>query len=128
MEIINKKHKEITVNKTVGNRIFIKFCNEKQISFSLSACREYGLSEDLFLHIVNDENKWFFYVNNDPDGFKLHQQPKRTTLDIYNQALVHLFIKRTQHTLPCKFPLSLTGNKQDGHHLIEIHHNHLMTN
>ena len=128
MEIINKKHKEITVNKTVGGKTFIKFHNEKQIYFSITAVRELGLGPGLFLHVVNDENKWFFYVNNDNDGFPLTQQSDRNTLDIFNQALIHLFIKRTNHSLPCKFPLRITGHKKDGHHLIEILHNSLITN
>lgn len=128
MEIINKKHKDITVNKSLNGKTFIKFHNEKQIYFSITAVKELGLGPGLFLHAVNDENRWFFYVNNDNDGFQLTQQSDRNTIDIFNQALIQLFLKRTNHRLPCKFPLKLTGNKQDGHHLIEIMHNHPITN
>lgn len=123
MEVINKKHREITVNKTTGIKNFIKFHNDKQICFSITAAREFGLSPGLYMHVVNDGDKWFVYFNDDQDGFALSQQPNRNTVDIFNMALIKLFMKRTSHALPCKFPLRLTGTKKDGYHLIEIMHN-----
>lgn len=122
MEIINKKHKDITTNKSTCIKNFIKFHNDKQIYFSITAVRELGLSEGLFMHVVNDGDQWFIYFNTDPDGFALSQQQGKNTVDVFNMALIKLFLKRTSHSLPCKFGLQETANKKDGCRLIEILH------
>lgn len=114
------------MNRNMFIKNFIKFHTDKQISFSITAAREFGLSPGLYMHVVNDEDKWFVYFNDDPDGFALSKQPKRNTVDVFNMALINLFIKRTNHSIPCKFPLRLTGNKKDGYNLIEIMHHKVL--
>ena len=121
MEVINKKHKSITVNQKLNVFTFLKVHNIKQIYFSTTATKEFGLSEGLYAHFVNDGDQWFMYFNTDTDGFALSVQKGRN-VSIFNQALIQLFLKRTNHKAPSKFPLRLTGTKHEGHHLIEIMH------
>lgn len=123
MEVINKKHNAISVNKSTGVKSFIKFHTERHIYFSITAVKELGLQPGLFMHVVNDDDKWFVYFNDDPDGFQLFQRPGYNTVDIFNMSLINLFIKRTSHNIPCKFQLQETNIKYSGHRLVELIHN-----
>lgn len=120
MEVINKNHEEITKNKKVLNKAAIGFLNDRIITLSAGAARAFGLSDGLHMHIINDEEKWLVYFNDDPDGFKIEQVPNRTNFKVFNRSLVHLFLKRTKNIAPCKFLLKETQRKHSGYGLIEI--------
>jgi hypothetical protein len=120
VEIIDKTHEAITVNKTINTELFIKFHNDREIYFSIRACKLLGLTPELTVHFINDGDEWLFYVDDDPDGFKLTSQPKKNTLSIFNQALTTLFLKRTRCSLPCKFPLKVTNSRFKGKPIIRI--------
>lgn len=128
MEIIDKKHDAITVNKTVNQSSFIKFHTDKEIFFTGMAAKKYGLKSGLYVHFVNDDDQWLFYVDDNPDGFELspkavgnrYEKSRIKTMAIYNQALIRLFLKRTRCSLPCKFPLKVTESRYNGKQLLKI--------
>lgn len=88
--------------------------------FSAGACREFGIQPGLFLHFVNDGDKWYFYCNDDKDGWALLGKEGKTSARIANASLIQLFLKRTGRAIPCKYRLMLTGSKMKGCALIEI--------
>ena len=122
MEIINKSHEEIKSNKREKLGVYLGIRNNKEINISAGATMEYGLAPGLFMHVVNDEDKWFIYFDNDCDGFLLNERKGKNAVFVFDASLIRLFCKRTHHQIPCKFQLKLTGAKQNGHHLIEILH------
>lgn len=122
MEVIDKTHTDIIANRRIELGINICIRNSKEIYISSGATLEYGLSEGLFMHVVNDAEKWYLYFDNDPDGFLLNQRKGKSAVCVFDASLIYLFCKRTHHKYPCKFQLKLIGAKKNGSHLIEILH------
>lgn len=120
MEIINKKHEEITINRMINLKSYIRFQDKIRLYISAGACKEFGITKDLKLNLINDDNEWLIYFDNSNDGFELFSRKNRGDLNTNNASLIHLFINRTKCGLPCKFPLQLTKSKYEGHHLIKI--------
>lgn len=120
MEIINKRHEDIYRNERVELDAYVKFVNSKEIYFSAGCARKFGLQAGLFMHVINDEDTWLLYFNDDEDGFKLVTRDGKRSTVVMNSFLVTLFIKRSGRQLPCKYPLQLTSAKKDGNHLLQI--------
>ena len=120
MEIINRKHEEVTFKERVVLSSWISIMDHKQITISSGACREFGIQPNLFIHFINDGDRWYFYCNSDKDGWPLLNVSGKNSVRIANSALIHLFLKRTGRRVPCKYHLQLTGSKKDGNALIEI--------
>jgi hypothetical protein len=118
MEIINKKHDLITSRIKTNVQSFIKISSKKEIRFSITAIRELGLSEGLFIHFINDGDGWSFYVNTDPDGFELKYGRSPNALSIFNMALIILFCKRTFSDIPCAYPLYPSKRRHEGKYVI----------
>jgi hypothetical protein len=88
MEVIDKSHDEITTNRTVDNKQFIKILDKRKLMFSAMACRKLGLEANLKVHFINDDNEWWFWIDSDKDGFQLSPQTGNPGLWIHNAALV----------------------------------------
>lgn len=126
MEIIDKTHVDITRRTRHNYEKYIKFVNSKEIYISAGAAIEYGLSDGLYLHLIHDDDRWYIYFDTNEDGFALKtrrgDKQHIRSIDIFNTALVRVFISRTSHNIPCKFELKLLESKHNGNHLIEIMH------
>lgn len=122
MEIVNKCHPEIFKRRKNNAQCFIGFQSNKKIYISSGAVTEFGLIAGLSLNFVNEGDMWLFYCDDNTDGFTLLERAdkKGKDLHIYSNSLIALFQKRTRCSLPCKFPLTLTGSKYEGKHLINI--------
>lgn len=132
MEIIDKAHDKIKKAPRFTTEQYIKFMNTREIYISAAAANEYGLSNGLFCHFVNDKDRWYFYFDTNEDGFQLNNRSRSKegsrdlSIAIFSAPFIRLFIERTHHSLPCKFHLKSQEAKVSGNHLIEIlHHNPL---
>jgi hypothetical protein len=116
IEVINKNHEAITTRRKTKIKSFIKFHNDKEIIFSQTAIRELGLAAGMYVHFVNEDSDWLFYVNDDPDGFEIKKARGNSSgrLSIYNMSLIILFCNRTRSELPCAYPLRETRKKHEG--------------
>jgi hypothetical protein len=121
MEIINKKHEDLRLSRRTESTPYINFNTAKQILFSVHAVRWLGLNEGLYVHFVNDGDDWYFYVNDDKDGFEVFSREGKTNMFLYNAHLVSLFLKRTGWPLRSKFLLEKTQARVKGSQLIKIH-------
>jgi hypothetical protein len=122
MELINRKHNEISEKTRLRLEAYFKIYDEGSCFFSAGAVINFGLSPGLYVHFHNDELNWYFYCNNDSDGFKLSAasgQGRKPVL-ICNKSLVNLIRKRTGCIIGTRFPIKLTSAKQNGDHLLEI--------
>lgn len=122
MELINKKHENITEKTRLRLEAYFKIENDRAVYFSAGAVINFGLVPDLFIHFQNDEDRWYFYCNSDTDGFKLCSlggRGRNATL-IWNKSLVNLILKRTLVSIGSKFPIKLTNCKFNNDHLLEI--------
>lgn len=121
MEVINQKHAEISQNERVGQDSFIRFdASKRAVYFSAGAADEFGMQEGLFVNFINDGDEWLFYCDNTKDGFPLISRKGKKVMLICNSSLVHLFLKRTRCSLPCKFPLEEIKARFQGHPLVKI--------
>jgi hypothetical protein len=120
MEIINKRHEDLELSRRTESTPYINFNTSKQILFSVHAVRKFGLCAGLYVHFVNDDDLWFFYVNDDKDGFEIFSREGKTNTFLYNAHLVSVFLKRTGKQLNTKFILEETKAMKNGCKLIKI--------
>ena len=126
MEIINKRHEKITSNQRIDLAAYFKIESDKAVYFSAGAATEFGLSGGLYLHFVNDGDRWFFYCNSDKDGFKLISRPGKKATLICDASLVRLIKNRTKCSISTKFLITETNNKLEGQGLLEINFNKII--
>lgn len=119
LEIINKKHKYITVNTRVELANYIRV-ELKEFYFSAGCNVNLGIVPGLFMHFINDEDRWLFYVNQDKDGFPLLERKSKKSLLITNSSLSVLFFRRTRCSVSAKFPIKLTEAKMKDCPVYEI--------
>lgn len=125
MEIINKGHQEITEREKISLVPSIRFGFNNTITFSAKAVKDFGLKEGLTVNFINDENEWWFYCDNNEDGFRINERKSRSRKDvyIYSGSLIVLFLKRTKMSCPVKLLLTETNAKKNGCTLIKIETN-----
>jgi len=122
MELITKKHEEITSNQRVDLAAYCRI-NEKHLYFSAGACINFGLVPGLFIHFQNDEQKWYLYGTTDTDGFELIARPGKNSAIICDVSLLKLMMKRTGVSVGSKFPIQKINAKLNGSQLLEINFN-----
>ena len=126
METINKRHDAITSNQRVDLASYFKLESDKAVYFSAGAGFEFGLIPGLYIHFMNDGDKWFFYCNDDTDGFKLIARPGKNSVLVVSASLVKLIQKRTCCSIGSKFLVTRTNSVLKGQHIIEINFNRLI--
>jgi len=119
MEVINKRHDKILVNTRINLAAYMRI-EEKMMYFSAACNVHLGLTGGLYMHFINDDDRWLFYVNSDKDGFEtIHRHPKLSFL-VANTHLCNLFLKRTRCSLKNKFPIEKTEAKMKDAPIYEI--------
>lgn len=126
MEVINRKHKAISPKPRVSPDPYVRIEGGKALYFSAAAGKHFGMVEGLYVHFHNDGDRWYFYCDNDVDGFKLCPRnagdsgvSDNATL-IRDRSLVSLIIKRRGCSIGGKYPIAETGSKHKGNPLLEI--------
>lgn len=120
MEIVNKKHKEITSNQRIDMAAYFKIESDKAVYFSAAACIDFGIIPGLYMHFVNDGHLWFFYCNNEKDGFKITGRKGKNCALICDASFVNLLKKRMLICEGTKFPVVLSNSKFNGQHFVQI--------
>lgn len=120
MEVINKRHSDIEFKKKLDNVPYINFYNENEIHFSARAVEKLKILIGTYAHFINDNENWFFYVNNDKDGFSIQASNRRYATCICNGSLVRLFLKRTGREVPVKYPLTITKMEHETNPIFKI--------
>lgn len=119
MEIINKNHDDITFNQRVELAEYLRV-EKKEFYFSAACNINLGIIPDLYMHFINDDDRWLFYLNNEDDGFKtLRRLGKNSTL-VINASLCSLFLRRTKCGTGTKFPIVKTESKIKNAPIYEI--------
>lgn len=68
--------------------------------FSKAAARLCGLTHDKFIHFINDQNYWAFYLNDNIDGFELKPCSKNSgAFYVYSSGLAEIFTE----TVECEY-------------------------
>ena len=71
MKTINRESKEVLLGGGRAGQRFYILVEEYRIYFTAAITRFCELQEGLYVHFLNDGAIWNFYVNDDPEGFKL---------------------------------------------------------
>ena len=120
MEVINKLHKDIVVTKKFKLSAYIKVASLKYFYLSSFFVTRFGINPTQYVHLVNANDNWYLYFNDDINGFKLVRRSNKNGLLITNVALVKLFLSRTKCGVGSKFHIQPTKNKIGESELIEI--------
>ncbi len=119
METINRFHPEITQKSSDTLAAYIKMENGS-IHFSEDACVNFGITSGLFAHFVNDDDRWYFYVNRENDGWGIVTHPLKMGAFIFSESLSILIQKRTKQSLFTKFPVKRAHATLHGRPILEI--------
>jgi len=116
--VINRTTPEIVVNNRHSGLDFISidekgFYFPKQISFSIKA------ATNKYIHFINDDDYWAFYVNEDKDGFPFSMD--KQSYRVNDRALSRLFLRTTNRECGDRLLVKYTKAKHNGGYLYEIH-------
>lgn len=125
MEIINLSNKNIKPYSRDTPHIHF---GKTHVYISSTAVEEFGLSTDLTINFIDDDDEWMFYADTNKDGFALLGTKETKALRIANGKLSTLFSNRTKCSLPSKFPLKALEARLKGNPLIKIEINKPITN
>jgi hypothetical protein len=113
MEIINRKSKAILMSTSRSKGRVYMTIKDKKVYFTVAVARMCELNENLFVHFINDENDWRFFVNDDADGFKMSFQKDRGGYFISNVGLVNMILSSYGFKNAKRFSVEQTDLFQD---------------
>jgi len=117
MELINKTHPAIGKINIETSTFVTMF--DKGIRFSAASVDEFGIFAGLHMHFLQDDDRLYFYVNSDTDGFPLTQiDGERVVLN--STPLIRLLGKKLNVDPQLRYMVRQTSNKLKGDHLLEI--------
>jgi len=119
MEIINKRHDDISSNRRVDLAAYMRL-DDKILYFSAACNFQLGIISGLNIHFINDDDRWLFYLNTDKDGFELCSIHNKNSCMVISASLCALFRKRTKCYNGSKFPIIMTQAKQKDCPIYEI--------
>lgn len=108
MEIINRTHKDITQNTRVTLSDYLRV-EKKEFYFSSGCNIHLGIIPGMFMHFINDDDRWLFYLNMDNDGFETLERKGKNSCLVINSSLSNLFFNRTRCSQGIKFPIIKTS-------------------
>lgn len=98
--------------------------SDRGLVFSKSACRLCDMAAGKFIHFINDESFWFFYIGEEVDGFKiLNNSFSKGNLLIAHSALAGMFMKSTGARPGNRYLIHATTGLTNGRKLFEIQAN-----
>ena len=113
MELINRRTKEVVVNgRRQTTRMYLTV-EPHRIYFTSTVGRECEMEVGLFVQFLNEDNIWQFYVDDNPDGFKLTPVKSKNAFHITNSGLINMILKSTGHKAPKQFKVERTLRFQD---------------
>jgi hypothetical protein len=119
MEVINRLHKDIEHNVRVALANYMRV-EKKEIYFSAGCNFSLGIMSGLFIHFINDDDRWLFYANGENDGFPTVARKGKNSSLIVSASLCSLFLKRTMCSPSTKFPIVMTKSKMKDSPIYEI--------
>lgn len=120
MAIINKNSVEIIQMARFRRNIYLTV-EDKRFYFTRAAEKLCGFKVGEYIHFINDESEWSFYIDDVSDGFQLVPIPRgRGGALVCNVALVRLFRKSTGFSHVMSFEITETNNYRDNCRIFKI--------
>ena len=121
MQVINKKSHLITAFKGKQNKEFRIRIETSRMALSQSICIANRFRAGQFLHFMNDGALWYFFVDDDPNGFKLVKvERSRGSLELFSSAAVHLIRQATKSSATMCYPIEETKMEMSEHRVFKI--------
>ena len=118
-KIINTKSPEIIAGVRAKGFCFISV-KEKGLHITKQVALMCGLKADKFVHFLNDSNYWAFYVNDDPDGFRVCADHANGGFVLYSRELSRMFKRSTGARVNNRFFINKVPAKHNDNQLFEI--------
>ena len=118
-QIINRKTPEIVKNgRGIGGDYVTVM--RRGFFFSKGVSARIGISRNKFVHFINDESFWSFYINNDPDGFPVMSGGRSGDFVINSEPLTKMFLKSTGGQVNEKFIITPTPARNNSSIVYQI--------
>lgn len=118
-KVINTKSPEIIAGVRAKGFCFVSL-KAKGLHITKQVALMCGLSKDKYVHFLNDSNYWAFYVNDDPDGFRVCTDHSNGGFILYSRELSRMFIRSTGAKYCNRFFISEVPAQHNGNQLFEI--------
>ncbi len=94
MKSINRTSKEIKLNDNFAAKgMYVSIEAGARIYFTAALSRVLNLSVGLYVHFLNEGSEWNFYVNDDPDGFKITPITSKKGFHVTSTGLCNMILK-----------------------------------
>lgn len=113
MKLINRKTQEIIDNGGRSVRRQYLTVEGHRIYFTAAASRVCELGVGLYVNFLNEGKDWQFFVNDDPDGFKLTVVRSKNGFHITNSGLSKMILDSTGFKSPKRFLIEKNNTYQD---------------
>jgi hypothetical protein len=118
-QIINKKSDIIIASVRAKGFAFISI-KEKGLHFTKQTALLCSLKQNKHVHFINDGNYWAFYVNDDPDGFRISPDHANGGFVLYSRELARMFRATVGGNNNNRYFVNRTKALHDDHSVFEI--------
>jgi hypothetical protein len=116
--IINRISPEILIEAKANVRVVT--IGKRHIFFNKTLSVAAKMNSDKYVHFINDGDYWAFYLDADPDGFKLTRD-KYGCYRINNLALVEMFKKTIGRNVGDRLAVRPSKSEKQGSIVYEIY-------
>lgn len=113
MKLINRNSEEIIMagGRSISRQYII--VEKYRIYFTAAATRVCRLKEGMFVQFLNEGDQWNFFINDDPEGFKLSPVRAKKAFNINNTGLSAMILKSMNFKDKKRFSVERTEIIQD---------------
>lgn len=112
MKLINRKSEEVILNGSRSVRRQYITVESNRIYFTAAASRVCGLQAGLYINFLNEGKDWQFFVNGDPDGFKLTVVTAKNGFHVTSTGLCKMILDSTEFKSPKRFVITKSSGMQ----------------
>ena len=114
MNVINRKTKEIRLQhgKFLNNQ-YLTIDAQHKIYITKGACTLCDLTINDYVHFLNEDDDWRFYVDDNADGFKPTPVATKGGVNINHKGLTRMILKSTGFPQGKRFYVQKTNTLHD---------------
>jgi hypothetical protein len=117
-KILNRSSPEIMARQYSFGVPYVSV-SDRGIIFSKALVYEAGIKQGRYVHFINEDDYWAFFINDHPDGFLISNN--NSTLRCTTRVISDMFIKSTGRRIGEKFFTIKSTASQAGSPVYEIY-------
>jgi hypothetical protein len=124
MELINRANADVIAQKQTNHLAMLTIRNDRVIYLTYAAVSKFGLTAGNFIHIFNDQGRWYFFTNSNPTGFPMYRartEEEKRGFNVFSTALIRMMLAKIPHAqIKHSFKITETNREYEGDKVFEI--------